>query len=374
MPTTIVPGILAAAALFNALTLGPVWAQTITTGPRESTAGMKLKTESFDHDPGWLGVNNRIAQMREPTQVRQDFGFRAETRHAGGASPGEMGGFITPDGRVAFYGKAIETMTLDQPLSTSGTMAIGQGGTHLLLGFFNSDTVNEWRTPNTLAIRLNGRGDKFFAYVEYCTSKWRAGGDTTPFPSASDPKTGRLGLVGFPCDKSFKWTLSYDPQGNNGRGVVTATIGEHMAICNLDGSHKRDGASFNHFGIMNVMKSVDSGSEVWFDDVAVNGSAAETFAQNPKWDGRNNCQTMPSKIVLLQSGQVLSGIKVAENETTLTLADNLGQKQVVAKADIEEQKASLLSTMPEGLEKRITEEEFVDLIAFLSSLKEQRMP
>ena len=77
---------------------------------------------------------------------------------------------------------------------------------------------------------------------------------------------------------------------------------------------------------------------------------------------------------MLESGQVLSGVKVAESETMLTLVDNQGQKQLVAKADIEEQKASPLSTMPEGLEKRITEEEFVDLIAFLASLKESRTP
>lgn len=208
-----------------------------------------------------------------------------------------MGGFISPDGQIAFYGKAIEPMTFDRPLSASGTMTIGQGSTHLLLGFFNSDTVNEWRTPNTIAIRLNGRGESFFAYVEYCTSKWCAGGDTTPFPSVSDPNTGRMSLIGFPCGESIKWTLTYDPQGQEGRGVVTATIGKNTAICNLDESHKDDGSTFNHFGIMNVMKSADSGSEAWFDDIAVNGGPAETFAQDPKWDSRRNRQTTPARIV-----------------------------------------------------------------------------
>jgi hypothetical protein len=289
--------IVAAAALFLALSTGPVFAQTISAGPSEPTGGMKMKTESFSRDLGWLGVNNRAAQMRPPTPVRQDFGFSAESRHAGGASAGEMGGFISPDGHAAFYGKAIEPMTLDRPLSASGTLFVGRGGTHVLLGFFNSDTVNEWRTPNTIAIRLNGRGENFFAYVEYCTSKWRAGGDTTPFPSMTDFKTGRTRLVGFPCDESLRWTLTYDPKGNHGRGVVTATIGASMAICNLEESHRRDTAKFNHFGIMNVMKSADAGSEVWFDDVAVNGGVAETFAHDPKWDGRNHRQTMPSSIV-----------------------------------------------------------------------------
>lgn len=276
---------------------GVILAARDTTQPGDSATEMTMRSESFDRDPGWLGVNNRPPRTRDARLVRQDFGFSADTRHAGGAAAGEMGGFISPDGQIAYFGKAIERKDLRQPLSASGTLNIGQGGTHLLLGFFNSETVNEWRTPNTIAIRLNGRGDKFFAYVEYCTSKWRAGGDTTPFPSVTDEKTGRSNLIGFPCDQPLRWTLDYDPQGNNGRGMVTATIGESMAICNLEDSHQKDGATFNRFGILNVMKSADSGSEAWFDDIAVNGAPAENFIKDPKWDQRNNRRSTSARIV-----------------------------------------------------------------------------
>ena len=79
-------------------------------------------------------------------------------------------------------------------------------------------------------------------------------------------------------------------------------------------------------------------------------------------------------VVVLEDGRVFSGVKVTDSETTLTLVDNQGQKQLIAKAEIEEQAASPLSTMPEGLEKRITEKEFVDLIAFLASLREGPTP
>ena len=51
--------------------------------------------------------------------------------------------------------------------------------------------------------------------------------------------------------------------------------------------------------------------------------------------------------LVLTNGKVLSGIKVLETETTLTLADNQGQKHVVAKADIEEQRPSPVR-MPES--------------------------
>ena len=259
--------------------------------------GMTLKTETFDRDPGWSGVNNRSATKRDPITIRQDFGYSAATSNAGGRFPGEIGGFVTAAGEAAFYGKPIGAVSLDQPLSASGTLTVGRGGTNVLLGFFNSQTVKEWRTPNTIAIRINGRGEKFFAYVEYCTSKWRAGGDTTPFPSVTDPQTGRWNLIGYPNDQSFAWTLTYDPQANDGHGVVTATIGDNKAVCQLDVSHKSDGATFDHFGILNVMKSADSGSEIWLDDVAINGGSVESFDDDPQWQGHNNRQSTQTRLV-----------------------------------------------------------------------------
>jgi putative membrane-bound dehydrogenase-like protein len=76
-----------------------------------------------------------------------------------------------------------------------------------------------------------------------------------------------------------------------------------------------------------------------------------------------------SLVVSLTNGKVLTGVKVAEDNGTLTLADNQGQKHVLTKAEIDTQQPSAVSTMPEGLEKRFTEAEFVDLIAFLTSQK-----
>jgi putative heme-binding domain-containing protein len=76
--------------------------------------------------------------------------------------------------------------------------------------------------------------------------------------------------------------------------------------------------------------------------------------------------------VLLKNGKSVSGVKVAETDTTLTLADNQAQKHVIAKADIEDQQKQPVSTMPDGTEKRLTEDEFVDLVSFLANLKETR--
>ena len=48
------------------------------------------------------------------------------------------------------------------------------------------------------------------------------------------------------------------------------------------------------------------------------------------------------------------------------------KKHVLAKSDIAGQRKSILSTMPDGLEKTLSEEEFVDLISFLVSLQAER--
>jgi len=76
-------------------------------------------------------------------------------------------------------------------------------------------------------------------------------------------------------------------------------------------------------------------------------------------------------LLALKDGKVLNGVKVTETDTTLTLADNTGKKHEIKKADIEEQQTLATSTMPEGLEKKLTEQEFIDLIAYLVSLKDR---
>jgi putative membrane-bound dehydrogenase-like protein len=76
--------------------------------------------------------------------------------------------------------------------------------------------------------------------------------------------------------------------------------------------------------------------------------------------------------LMLTSGRVVTGVKVAETDDTLTLGDTKGERQVLRKADIEEQQPQAASIMPEGLEKLLSADEFVDLIAFLASLKDNR--
>src|SRR5262249_7395529 len=128
--------------------------------------------------------------------------------------------------------------------------------------------------------------------------RWRAGGDDPRgFTRGRDPKTGRAEPIAFAVGGAVhRWSLRYDPDANGGRGVVTATIDDHEAVCHLADRHKLDRATFNRFGLSNVMKSGDDGGEVWLDDLAVDGEL-EHFDADPGWEGRGNRRTYETRNV-----------------------------------------------------------------------------
>jgi hypothetical protein len=222
-----------------------------------------LKTEAFDRDPGWDARNNRSAERRE---IKQDFGYDA--------ARGKVGGLITPAAEPAYVARILEPRTLKEPLAASGTLVVEPGAGNTLIGFFNAGTINEWRTPSSIALRVNGRGEGFHVHLEYATSKWRAGADMY-----AEGRSARL----WPAGKGYAWTLAYDPKDG---GSVRATLNGEELRLRLDAGHQEDGATFNRFGILNVLKSADGGGTLWLDDVEVNG-ARETFDADPRWDALN---------------------------------------------------------------------------------------
>jgi hypothetical protein len=257
--------------------------------PVVAAAAPVERQQSFHRDPGWEGYQNRLAQL-EPRQVRQDFGY-SPTAHAGGR-PGEAGGFISPAAETAYYAWRLPApRSLETPLEASGRVTLAGPQFHVLLGFFEAEpparVPREWRTPSSLALRLQGRGDYAYAYLEYCTARWRAGGDSPQGFQRRDPTTGRSDNLHLPLRTPMLWSLRYDPRGNGGGGSLIATLGPHRAVCNLDPGHKQDGARFTRFGLLTVLKSADTGGEVWIDDVTVNGHR-EAFDRDPGWEGFGN--------------------------------------------------------------------------------------
>ncbi|HEX5177324.1 MAG TPA: hypothetical protein VFV83_09860 [Chthoniobacteraceae bacterium] len=239
-----------------------------------------LKHEAFDADPGWEGRNNRATDPG-PRTIVQNFGFSASTNNAGGAA-GEIGGFITPAGEPAFYGALITPASFNDPLSVSGMLNVPAGGGHTLIGFFNAGTAKEWRAPNTIALRIYGRGSYFLAYLEYGTGLWRAGG--TALGGEAQIPTGTT---------DYPFSFTYDPGGADGRGTITAMVGSYTATLILDEGHKADSATFNRCGILNVMKSADDAGSLWLDNLTINGVTLP-FTIDPVWDQRNNRRTYMS--------------------------------------------------------------------------------
>lgn len=78
-----------------------------------------------------------------------------------------------------------------------------------------------------------------------------------------------------------------------------------------------------------------------------------------------------SSRVVLKNGKTLSGIKIAESDATVTLADNEGKKHEIARERIDAIEKQAGSAMPDGLEKRLSEDEFVDLVSFLVNLRKK---
>ena len=75
----------------------------------------------------------------------------------------------------------------------------------------------------------------------------------------------------------------------------------------------------------------------------------------------------------LNDGRILTGVRVSEDESSLVVGDNHGKTHQILKSDIDEISQRKISTMPEGLEKKLTDREFVDLLAFLESQQKQHL-
>ena len=268
-----------------------------------------LKTEHFDHDPGWEGHNNRVTS-KKPVQVKQDFGFSA-TNHAGKAA-GEMGGVIQRSTKPASYAAALApAKTLDDKITASGSFAItaAQGGAGLFFGFFNSQQPGGSGRPiRSLGLDFDFEGKGARLAVRLITSGNKSCGTfITPYL----PGKFRPTPLKFDGTK-YHWTLDYDPHsaGGNGRFTFTMTSDTHKTqdygklpelhekeaqarfpntttfTVDLTPGHKKENATFDRFGVCNMMKS-GGAATMFFDDLQFNGQAQD-FSKDPEWPGTGN--------------------------------------------------------------------------------------
>ena len=282
-----------------------VFATTFTL----TASAAPLKTEHFDKDPGWEGHNNHVVPKNAP-KVTQDFGF-SRTNHAGKAV-GELGGRIQRSTTPALYAAALSpAKTLEDKFSASGSFALTQSqpGAGIFFGFFNSQQPGGSGRPiGSLGLHFDfeGKGGRLAVRLITGTNK-SCGTFITPY------LPGKFRPTPIKNDGTrYHWTLDYDPQAAGGNGAFTFTMRsdthtrEDYGTLNdaaqaeaqarfpntttftvpLTAGYKKEGATFDRFGVCNMMKS-GGAATMWFDDVTFAGKS-ENFAQEPYWPAGGN--------------------------------------------------------------------------------------
>jgi hypothetical protein len=269
-----------------------------------------VKTEHFDADPGWEGFNNRVELKRVPT-VTQDFGY-SPTKFAA-KEKGELGGKVTRAARPASYAAKVGPKTLDDKLTASGTFALTgtTPGCGIFFGFFHADQPGgSGRPVGSLGIDLDGEREGGRLAVRMINQANKSCGTfATPFiPGKFRPTPIRNDGT------RYAWTLTYDPAGAGGRGRFEFTLrsdahqpGElekadlpesyraearkrfpstTAFAVDLPNGFKKEGATFDRFGLMNLMKAGGTAT-IYFGDLALDGKPID-LTKDPGWEGSGN--------------------------------------------------------------------------------------
>lgn len=72
---------------------------------------------------------------------------------------------------------------------------------------------------------------------------------------------------------------------------------------------------------------------------------------------------------ILESGNIVSGLKVSETDDSITIRSAESIDKVIAKDEIEEIVKSSVSLMPADLQKTMSEQDLVDVVEYISTLK-----
>ena len=118
-----------------------------------------------------------------------------------------------------------------------------------------------------------------------------------------------------------------------------------------------------------------SGGEVGPDLSNIGGKyAREHLIESVLDPSRQIVEGYRPTILALEDGRVLTGLIKTESAECLTLVDAEAREWVVARPEIEERRFADVSIMPWGLTAKMTREQFVDLIAYLETLRDRDQP
>jgi len=234
------------------------------------------KTEDLSQDPGWIGVGNQISYQRREEGGKHDFGFSAQTGHAGGTA-GELGGVIWRSGVYAYYADRVGPLSLADRLEASGkvVLAAGPPDSGMYLGWFNS--AHKENSPHQagdfVGVRIGGptRVGHYFAPA-YATTRAtlveRRGGREHPARVSVESREGPV-LV---PRQAFAWKLVYDPDASDGQGALHAALGNESVTLPLKPGDKAKGATLDRFGLFTTHIG-GSFVRIYFDDLTYTSSS-----------------------------------------------------------------------------------------------------
>jgi hypothetical protein len=215
-------------------------------------------------DPGWEGRNNRVTYTEPDFHSMYNFGF-SETNWAG-KQIGEIGGLfwrVRPNGPSGYYADDVGALTLDDPISFSGSLnfTTGQTDAAMYFGYFNhADQTSTGHPPSdspavqSMGISLADSSSVGYYFTGFCNAKDRQ-------------SAAKGGPVITPTGKPRQFTFQYDPKANNGVGRVTFTLDDKTTTFDLTPEMRRSGATFDRFGMANVRRGGNSVT-IYLDDLS----------------------------------------------------------------------------------------------------------
>ncbi len=258
----------------------------------ETARSQTIRRIDLSTDPLWQGYRNRLTPDQSPT-IRQDFGW-SPTRQAGGQRRGEIGGHVQRALRPARYAFRLpKPLSLDDRLDASGRFAVSHdsGSSGVLIGWFHGTSAG-WRTPNSIAFRVDGNGGNYWLFFEYGTRRGRtAGKGVFAGERYQTTKTPPFLADGT----SHPWRLQYDPSGNGGHGLIRFTVDHQTFELPMRQDDRKDGAEFEFFGIWN-QETTGGGMDFWLDDLEIHGESY-SFDEDPSWIAVGNRVTYRSRTV-----------------------------------------------------------------------------
>jgi hypothetical protein len=255
-----------------------------------------LQSQAFDTDPHWDSSRNRQA----PDKIaHQDFGYSPSTNFAGQAK-GEIGGHIQRSTIPAYYAESISPKTLDDKLGFSGTFAVPErSAAGICFGFFNSHQQDgSGRPVQSLILDIGFKSAGGHLAIHLINSANQSCGTMVtpvikPKPRGSDASQ-RLALR--PDGTRYSFNLTYDPAANSNNGQVHFMVHSNSKApgsfedkdftLDLPPGFKQQNATFDRFGLLNIMKSGGTAT-IYFDDLTYNGKS-EDFSSDPHWTESGN--------------------------------------------------------------------------------------